>query len=273
MATVKDEQSQALSVRAKAEQDLSILQTRMSELEIRLREMRAEERDLQGFLRRLNRYDPQPDNDEIQVTPTELRAQAEVSIRPRRGYGAHSFRFRSHTPADTSNFAVAIEQLDHELRETAATAAAKSPVSSQALIGSAVAVDPSDIADDYDRRAAAHVSASEGELSSGDLAAIPKADSRRGKVNNFVLEVMLMVGDGAAFPTKTLASVLRHEVELYAYLGTRPEATLSSYLSRDPRFAFSRERGGWVLTNTPAGEDADQDSEIRGSVDQMGGGE
>ena len=82
-----------------------------------------------------------------------------------------------------------------------------------------------------------------------DQKKIPNDDTRMGRVNNAVLEHLMILGGRTS--TADLVRYLRQDPGLFGALGIKPEATLSSYLSRDPRFVFERAMGGWRV-RTPA---------------------
>lgn len=63
--------------------------------------------------------------------------------------------------------------------------------------------------------------------------------------------------------TEKLADYIRTKPQVYALLGTRPASTLSSYLSRDPRFDYQRPRG-WTLDQSFVEDYADQGGVVSG---------
>ncbi|WP_295170092.1 hypothetical protein [uncultured Brevundimonas sp.] len=273
MAEAEGKHTPALSVRAKAEQDLVILQTRVVEHEARLRDMKAEVRELEAFLKRYDRYEtPTPETGveshvfnridgyrQFLRRRSQLDATRSVKIVPQdsvlvssvdgtviaKGTSAKSFEQLWIPAAD--------KRVEHGAdRPTEASAAALDAVNQPVISTDLEALSPP--------QSPASVSLD---------GTIPRPGTRRAIINQSVYDILELVG--GAVSIKWLVDYLRGQPS-FEFLGTRPEATLSSYLSRDPRFAFSRDDGGWVLTNfTPANDANDQDGGVAASVDQEGG--
>lgn len=282
MAAAGDDQSAALSVRAKAEQDLDVLRARWADHERKGLEIRAEMKELSDFIRRYDRYDP-PASGPVE-TLIHVYTDEQRSFRKRLDTGRY---IRSpHLDAVTS-------------AASAAASAASASASAEALARATAAFD------DAKRNASAAVETAQQSLqltasvaaaqaaldaiASEDRAKIqtevsastalspvlipaepnpPRPGSRRAQVNDAVHEILTLMG--VALTTKLLTDLLRKDA-VFPFLGTKPEATLSSYLSRDPRFTFNRDAGGWFLTPTPDDYKTDQDGAVVGQVEQEGG--
>lgn len=92
---------------------------------------------------------------------------------------------------------------------------------------------------------------------------VPKDRSRRGIVNKEAFDYLDFVGGHAS--TAELLNHIRSNKKAFSFLGTNPLGTLSSYLSRDPRFSFEKSEGGWRLIPFDDENHTDQ-----GSLDAQG---
>ncbi|WP_433934451.1 hypothetical protein [Brevundimonas diminuta] len=102
---------------------------------------------------------------------------------------------------------------------------------------------------------------------SGSGKSLPSESSRRGQVAQVVYNVLELVF-GAT--TKELVRALRSHPKIYSFLGTNPSATLSSYLSRDPRFAFDHGASHWRLDPRWLQNLRDQDVTDQQSAEKKG---
>lgn len=274
MAEAGGEQTQALSVRAKAEQDLMILQTRVIEHENRLRDMKAEVRELEAFLKRYDRYEtPTPEAvAEHHVVESGLNSYRQFLRRRNHLDPAKNVKIvaQDHVRAPSGDrvvFSKAIGAKSFDQIWTLAAAkrdVADADSATEASTAALDAVDQPVITTELE--VLVPLQSPVPAIVDGT---IPRPGTRRAIINQSVYDILELVG--GAVSIKWLVDYLRGQPS-FEFLGTRPEATLSSYLSRDPRFAFSRDDGGWVLTNfTPANDANDQDGGVAASVDQEGG--
>lgn len=245
----------AASVRAKAIQDREQIRARLAKIEQEVVSLRQLERKKTEFIDTLDGYI----ESHVQVLKTVESALFEgVSCK-----SLHQHYFPA--PATKSDFktgavSAAMNAVMFGLKpacmSVSASAAAAAAVdgTSQSRSASAQAVD--DYTKMFDEPAASTI----------------KKVARPGTNMRAVTDeayVYLDVMDHYA-STEKLADFIRSKPHIYALLGTRPASTLSSYLSRDPRFDYQRPRG-WTLDQGYVEDFADQGGVVVSGLN-LGGG-
>jgi len=234
-------QGEARSIREKADQDLAGVRSRITEAEVKLMELRSEERELQGFIRRLDRYDPRPAET---VTDANFETRVYFAGRGPRRTKLEPLRIFGSGPITR------IETICDDGQKAPQTDVAIAPL--VAADARTPLIDLTEANEEMFARSGwtlIHPTSAAGST--------PRAGSRRARVSDIALSVVDLLG--GAVPTKTILDHIRTDAEVFGYLGTKPDATLSSYLSRDPRLLFDRAAGGWTMNPSYVDDLADQD--------------
>lgn|GEM_PF-2641486 len=225
----QDFQNDGASVRTRAQQDLEVLRSRISEAESGLLKLKEEERDLQAFLKRLERYEP-----DLSSAPKELVEPSVPTVK-----GDVAARALMVSPGQLARPSIVGPTTGYwagASRLVEATRFASDRAGRLKVTGIG---GPSRVLD--------------GVMRPG----VARPRTRRRQITDFVYRAIEVL-DGS-HSTQSLVNLIRHDAALYSFLGTNAPGTLSSYLSRDPRFVFERgENGGWRLATPDEIANADQ---------------
>jgi hypothetical protein len=255
------------TIREKAIQDREVVRVKMADVEKALMDLRQQDRDLTQFLRTLDRYDPQPelrpDARSVSINSVDFRN----SLKRHRHIGDGLLPLRDPQPVSgpivnrpsayggggrhiTVSDEDAIEQY---LSTLLMTSLPESPTVSEAALNADFVVRPTD---------------GPSVVAEAKRYDLPREGSNQRKVTD-IAHLYLDLMDHYA-TTSQLVEFMRNEASVYPLLGARQSQTLSSYLSRDPRFAFERGKG-WTLAKDAESAPADQGGSDADSAKQEGG--
>lgn len=238
----------ARSIREKAMQDRENVRTRMAKVEQEMLDLRQQDRDLTNFLKTLDRYDPQ--------APTAIEADSRPPIRTHRigrivhpvAYG--SFRSRPIIPpipgsegAEMEASALAMQAVENLQRGREQMDIAMEAIRAGESVADAM------------RQGAAIAGMHYLPDRTVPDKRLPRPGTNMRKVTD-AAHLYLDLMDHFA-TTDQLVNHLRSQEDVFQLLGTRPAPTLSSYLSRDPRFEFTRPKG-WTLSTEIVDDTIDQ---------------
>ncbi len=247
----EENETGAMDPRSMALQDLKVVSEKLDDLTRQMQPLLEEKAELEAFLRRYARYEGAPDDApsrEHLVGTVHIHRKSDRSLRPFViSPKAYQALFRG--ASDSAASAIAATRLTE-----AATSAASA---SQAALEAAVSATMASVTPALGYSAAATAASAAASAANARPKTIPSDGSRRGRVAGLAL---MILNEAGAATTKELAQLMRMDQETYGFLGVKPEATLSSYLSRDPRFVFDHSVSHWRIDQAWAQAHSDQDA-------------
>ncbi|WOB78471.1 hypothetical protein [Brevundimonas nasdae] len=243
----------AASVREKAVQDLEQIRARLAKSEQEVVSLRQQEREKSHFIKTLDGYI----ESHIHILNTADTALTSNAIKCE---NISTFYFKPKPGLQNASVAAAMQAVVTGLQPTctsvasAAVAAAAAQTTHDMRSLSAKAID------DYNRMF--------GEPTASTVKKVARVGTNMRAVTDAAYDYLDLMDHYAS--TEKLAEFIRSKPEIYSLLGTRQTSTLSSYLSRDPRFDFQKSRG-WTLDQSYVEDFADQGGVIVSGFHKEGG--